>query len=234
VATVDELVDQALARALEFGDGFPSTRSLLYRRLGVRQQQLFATAARVNPEYFGTSTVRNVDPTGTVDLKTLGDPNAPNPVPAVETISRIEIADPGTSGLNPGTEINIVPLTDPDAAFPPRVTIRDGIIRQVGNELQGVTSIRIYYSRRPFRIGPTDGNREIELPEPFHELLVVDLARWMLRKQATIPTEVRQIALAALDAEEQEMLANFLASVKEITTPAERGRFGRTIGNTKQ
>jgi hypothetical protein len=167
-------------------------------------------------------------------MKLMGDPNAADPVEAAEVISRIEVEDPGTSGLVAGTEIAIVPLTDPSAAFPPRVTVRNGVIRQVDTDLAGVTSIRVYYSRRPFRIDDQDATRTIALPEPFQELLVVDLARWMLRKEATIPAETRQVALAALDAEEQEMLANFVATVKDATAPAERGRFGRTIGSTKQ
>lgn len=235
MATVEELVEQALARAMEFGQDFPATRSLLYRRIGVRQQQLFAVAARTNPEFFGDSAIGTPDANGAIDMGLMGDPDAADPVEAVEVISRIEIEDPGTSGLTAGDEVNIVSLTDRDAAaYPPRVTVRGNIIRQVGTDLANVTSIRVYYSVRPFRIDPDDGGVVVRLSEPFHDLLVVDLARWMLRKAATVPKEVREVALAALEAEETEGLANFLAQVEQYTSASERGRFGRTVGATKQ
>jgi hypothetical protein len=114
------------------------------------------------------------------------------------------------------------------------VTLRGGIIRQVGTDLAGVTSIRVYYSIRPFRVDPDDKNTVIRLSEPFHDLLVIDLAKFMLRKAATVPEAVRGVAMGALDAEETEALANFAAAVKEFTSAAEKGRFGRTAGATKQ
>lgn len=234
MATVEDLVIQALARAMEFGDTFPTTRSVMYRRLGVRQQQLFAAVARENPEYFGDSAIGTLDANGAIDIGLTGNPDAPDPVEAMEVISRIEVENKGTSALTNGQEINTVPLTDPDAAFAPRVTIRGNIIRQVATDLAGVTSIRVYYSKRPFRLDPDDKNTLIVLPEPFHDLLVVDLTRWLLRKAATVPEQVRTVALGALDAEETEGIGNFLAQAREYTSAVERGRFGRTAGATKQ
>lgn len=234
MATVEELVIQALARAMEFGDNFPATRSLLYRRLGVRQQQLFAAAARVNPYYFGDIAIGTLDAAGSIDINLSGDPEAADPVENMELISEVAIEDPGTSGFAAGDEVHVVPLHDPEVAFAPRVTIQGHVIRQVGTDLANVVSIRLYYSRRPFRIDPDDAASPISLPETFSELLVVDVAKYLLRKAATIPQEVRQVALTALEAEEQEALGNFIEHVREFTAGAEKGRWGRTQGATKQ
>jgi len=235
VANVEDLTIQALARCAEFGNDYPQTRSVLYRRLGVRQQQLFAAAARTNPEYFGATAIGTLDSGGKISLASLGDPTATVPVEAMERIMRIEVA--ASSGTAPaaGTEINVVAVTDAEsAALPPRVTIRGGTIAPVGSDLTGVTEILVYYARRPFRTNYDDKNTVIELPEPFQDLLVVDLARFTLRKMASLTKEVRQVALAALDAEEQEAMVNFLATVGAFTSAVERGRFGRTQVATGQ
>ena len=108
------------------------------------------------------------------------------------------------------------------------------MLRQVGTDLAGVTSIRAYYSARPFRIDPDDGAVVIRLPEPFHDLLVVDLTQYLLRKTATIAAEVRGVAMQSLKVEEDELLVNFLEDVRAYTSASEKGRFGRTVGSTKQ
>jgi hypothetical protein len=235
VSTVEELTVQALARCAEFANEYPQTRSVLYRRLGVRQQQLFAAAARANPEYFGATALGLLDSNGAITLSGMGDPAATDPVPNMELISRIEVAQSSGSGVPAvGTEVNVVPVTDLDAALPPRVTVRGQVVAPVGTDLAGVTKLTVYYSHRPFGLRPTDGKVVVELPEPFQDLLVLDLARYLLRKAASLTREVRQVALAALDAEEQETLSNFIASVQSFTSAVERGRFGRSQGATRQ
>jgi hypothetical protein len=236
MATVEELTVQALARCAEYSNSYPTTRSVLYRRLGVRQQQLFSAAARANPEYFGATADGTLDGNGEIALATTGDPRATNPVPNMELISRVEVlASSGEDAPAVGSEINVVAVTDAEAAaLPPRLTIRGGTFAPVGNDLAQVTQIRVFYSRRPFRLDYEDEATEVELPEPFHDLLILDLARFTLRKMASLTQEVRQVALAALDAEEQEGMANFIATVQAFTSAVETGRFGRTQGSTHQ
>lgn len=235
-ATVEDLTIQALARCDEYGASYPSVHSVMYRRLGVRQQQLFSAAARINPEYFGLQADGTLDTNGEISLALTGDPDATSPVPNMELISKIEVLanDGSVDALPVGTEIYVVPITDLDAALAPRLTIRGGTFAPVGTDLATVTQIRVYYSYRPFRLEPDSESTPIELPEPFHDLLVVDLARFLLRKSASLTKEVRDVAMAALQTEEAESLANFLAHVKEFTSAVERGRFGRTQGSTKQ
>lgn len=236
MATVEDLAVQALARCAEFGDNYPTTRSVLYRRLGVRQQQLYAAAARANFEYFGRTADGTLDVNGQITLATTGDPSAINPVPNMEFIARVEVLATDADPLAPavGTKINIVPITDQGAELPPRITVRGGVFTPVGADFAHIKKIRVFYSHRPFRIPPTAGASDVELPEPFQDLLVVDLARFMVRKMTTLTKEVREVALAALKEEEDEAMGNFIASVKSFTAAAESGRFGRTQGNTYQ
>jgi hypothetical protein len=234
--TVEDIAIQALARCAEFGGSYPTTRSVMYRRVGARQQALYAAAARANPEYFGAEAIGTLDAQKAISLASLGDPAAGDPVPNMELISKIEVAvSSGAGALPVGTEIHVVPITDAmNAALPPRVTFRGGVIAQVGTDLATVTKINVYYSHRPFNLRPTDKAALIELPESFHELLVLDLARWLLRKASSVTKEVREVALAALEAEEKEELVNFLATVQAFTSAVERGRFSRTQGSTRQ
>ncbi|KKN24082.1 hypothetical protein LCGC14_0898580 [marine sediment metagenome] len=230
MSTVNDLATAALSRAADFGAAYPGSRSVLYRRLSNRLHQLYAAAARWNPEYFGVSAVGTLD-SGGVSFSTMG---ASGGTYAPELVSRIEIADKGTSSYTNGDEVNLVQLNDPDAALPPRVMVRNQALQQVGTDLTDVTSLRMYYSRRPFRLAADDGDTTVDFPEQFEELLVIDLTKWITRKATNPPLEQRAAALASLDAEEQETLANFEQEVVSFTSAAETGRFMRTAGQTRQ
>ena len=233
--TVEDLVIQALSRAMEFGNGFPTTRSVLYHELGHRQQQLFAIAARWNREYFGDDAIGTLDGNGAIDAGLMGDPLAADPVEAIEAVSKVTVEDPGTSGYAIGEKVHIVSLTDDeDAEIPPRMTYRGNIFRQVGTDLAGVVSIRVSYSQRPFVLGPSDKDTLVVLPEPFHDLLIVNLVQYLVRKTGSLAGDARQAALAVLDAEEKALMEGFESTVRGVTMAVEAGRFGRTTGATKQ
>lgn len=230
MSTSDDLVTAALSRAADFGAAYPGPRSVLYRRLSNRLHQLFAAAARWNPEYFGVSAVGTLD-SGGVSFSTMG---ASGGTYAPELVSRLEVADKGTSSYTNDDEINLVQLNDPDVALAPRATVRNQAIKQVGTDLALVTSVRMYYSRRPFRLAATDGATTVDFPEQWEELLVIDLTRWITRKSSNPPAEQRAAALKSLDDEEQETLVNFEQEVRSFTSAAETGRFMRTAGQTQQ
>jgi hypothetical protein len=188
-------------------------------------------AARWNPEYFGVSAVGTLD-SGGVSFSSMG---AFGGTYAPEMVSRLEIADKGTSTYTNGDEINILQLNDPGVALAPRVTVRNQAIKQVGTDLALVTSVRLYYSRRPFRLAATeDGSTTVDFPEQWEELLVIDLTRWITRKAINPPLEQRAAALKSLDDEEQETLANFEQEVISFASAAETGRFMRTTGQSRQ
>ena len=72
--TADEVCDAALARCAEFNARVPSTRSVMYRQINARQQQLFSHVADLEPEMFGR-TATAVLVAGAYDLSNL-DPKA--------------------------------------------------------------------------------------------------------------------------------------------------------------
>ncbi len=207
--TVDEIVDAALERSLEFGVNWSGARSSMYRRVGLKQMQLFALAAQRNPEYFGVCATAALDPQGKVDLADLEDAPA---LLAASAIQRVEIADPGTSTYAAGTEVNIIDLDDPDADYPPRATLRNFVIAGYGSDLNGVVSLKVWYSYRPRPLGPDDGKTEIELPLAYQQLLVIDLTRWLILKTVTLD---HRLAIAEiLTAEETPILEQFLREVQ--------------------
>lgn len=214
----EQIVVAALARGLEFSNEFPTTRSVYYRRITVRQQQLFVRAAEINPDYFGvTGSVALT--AGEADLAALLDPQA-------ERIYQVRIDDPGTSAYDPEQRVNIIAVDDGEyAGLAPRVTIRDYVVRQFVADLDGVTSLLIDYSKRPADIAlPADVP---ELPEQFHELLVIDATKSAVRRVFSVTKEQRSGFLDLLTEEENELLAAFDAHVERFSS-AEESRFGRT------
>lgn len=217
--TCEEITIQALARASEVSNTVPATRTLAYRRIGLRQQQLFAAAAKVNSDYYGACAETNLV-AGAADLADIA-----SPVPTPELVSKVCVENPGTSAYVNGDEVNIVQTVDITAALAPRMTLRDLVLQQVGTELAGVTSIMIYYSRLPKAYGPTDAATLTEISSPWDELLVVDLTIYLLRK-APIDAAVRKLAIDSLKVEEAELLSGYLTHVREYGPVQDR--FGRS------
>lgn len=217
--TVEELVVQALARARVWSSDFPTARSVLYRRVGVRQQQLYTRSGRINQDWAGICATATLS-SGAADLKDMA-----SPVKAASQITLVEIADEGTSTYSSGDEVNIVPGDDAkDAAFAPRATIRNMVLEGVGTDLDLVTSVKVFYVKLPFAIAATDGAVEIELPEPHDELLIVDLARFILKLAPG--TDRTQEGIETLTAEEADALQSFDAYVGGFAN--QQARFGPT------
>lgn len=214
--TVQEIVDAALARGAEFQATFPNSFDVSRRRVQAHQQVLFSHAADVNRDYVGADAVL-VLTTGACDTKLL----TPKPM----RIVRVFIEDAGTSGIATGRKVNIVPIDDLVSALAPRATLRDGIIAQVGTELAGVTSVRVWYSRQPAAI-PLATNVP-ELPDQYHELLVIDLAMQMVRKTIGLSATSRDDILQVLQLEYQDMYGDFTEHLKNYNF-AETARHGRT------
>lgn len=203
----EDIAILGLGRAAEFSQKVPRARSVMYRRIGIRQQQLFTRASKVNPAWAGVMSTAPVSlwaSVRSIDLADLVDPTE-----AADLITRIEIANKGTSAYVAGQEVNIVSLADPGCADAPRVLLRNRMILAYNNELDNVTSLNVFYSRIPLAIGPTDAACDIELPDPHSELLVVDLTRHLLQITLVLAATERAAAIALLDAEEKELLALF-------------------------
>ena len=218
--TVREAIDTAKARVAEIGANVPGTTSLMIQRISLCQQRLFALGAQWNPDYFGTCVVGVLDGYK-VDLLKLIDP-----LEIVETITRIEVADAGTSPtLNAGDEISVVTLSDYDAEIPPRCIVRRKIVQGVSSDLQGVTSIRIHYSPSPVPI-PVVGslNYKLEVPRPHDALIPLDLTLYLLDKLPA-QTEAVKAGREMVVAEQALAMAAFEEHVSSFVMTT-RARFG--------
>ncbi len=230
--TFDEIVDNAKARAMDFGATFPSTKRVLYRRIEIHQQELFSKAARVNPDYFGKSATGTLDVNGFVDIK---DQQASVNVDPAANITRVEVEDSGTHPtLVTGDEIHLVPLNDVEVAFAPRMTLRNFVLRQVGTDLAGVVSVCAFYGYRPEnKTQPLDGSEDAELPAVYQELLVLDLVKWMLKQTISMDTQAKAAAIEILVQEQGQMDGTFLAEVADYAG-AQVSRFGSVVGTQRQ
>jgi hypothetical protein len=219
--TPEQICVAAMGICSDYTDNYPTTRAIMYQRISSRQRELFAHVAILDPEFYGAEIVAEVTD-GALNVAALEQSGDVYPV---ERVEEVQVEDPGTSGLDAGTRVGLVLVTDPEAALPPRATYRSGVIRQVGTELQGVASLLLYYSRRPRTIGP-DGSGVIELLEPFQFLLVYDLAKDLIRRTIGIEGEKKAAAFQLLDSAEKELLE----ALGEHITHAARARESRFVG----
>lgn len=207
----EDVRQAALARLGEFTDKFPHGTQVPYRRIGVRQQELFSIAANENPEYAGMCATGDVV-TGSINFSSMVPP-----VSTPERITRIEInalAGGYAGALVVGNEITVVPIADPDG-IAPRATLRNGVLKGVAGELNDVTKVEVFYPYRPepAAAGET-GTRQVEVPDPYSELLVIDVARDYVRKALQLG-EARGEILGLLTEEEEPLLAGWVAHVRE-------------------
>lgn len=220
--TVDQIIEAALARAMEFSKSVPNTFSVSLARLNAHQEQLFADTADQNRDYFGADGVL-VLTTGACDTGTL------NPLPM--RVVRVVVSNPGTSGYLAERKINIVPIDDVTAANAPRATLRGGLITQVGTELATVTSVKVYYSRRPTVL--TAKGDTPDFPAQYHDLLVIDLTKQLIRKTVGLTATARDEVVQVIQTEYDEIAAMFAQHLRNFNY-AETSRFGATAQGGRQ
>lgn len=214
--TADELVDQAFARVGEIGGSYPSARGPMYRRIGYKQRALYQLAAKINSERFGTCAEADL----TNGMADLNDIAAPVPTPA--RIDRVEVDDPGGSAYAPGTEITIVGVADAEAELAPRAYIRNGVIIGYGDDLDAVTSIKVFFPRLPDLFTLSDKSKAVELEAPWDTILELDLAIWLVEKATKLSQEVRAAALASFSAEISALEKDFATAVAEYSPVVSR------------
>jgi hypothetical protein len=199
------LVEMAFAYLGDLGVAVKNTaRSILFARMSARQRELFTFASAIDWEFFGECVVATLDGGG-VDLALLETQIDMYPI---ESIQLIRIADPGASEYESGTRVSLVRLDD-GRAFPPRATLRSHILRGYADDLAEVASVIIWYARRPHEIrmdGTVGGPGVVELPEPFHVLLALDLAKYILARE---PETNGSAAMATIQALEDQTMASF-------------------------
>jgi hypothetical protein len=210
--TTGGIIVQALARVQEITKKTPAAnKTVALRRIAIRQQELVAMSAEESHEYYGVSAIAPLDVNGVADLATITDP-----IPTPQEITQVRVQDAGTSEtVAAGDVVAIVPIADPYASIPPRVTIRNRLITQVGTDLDGVTSIRVDYVFRPPMYCPTDDCEVVILRSPYDELLIIDLAKQILRKSANVEKTIRDERLDFWTQEEAELLTQYRRHVRE-------------------
>ena len=174
----EDVVRLALARVQEYARSHPAVRSVLYRRISTRQQELAILAARANPEYYGAS-ADAVLVGGAADLNDIV-----SPVPTPEMIDHVLVSAIGAGATAAvGDEISIVRLGDESAEEPPRMTLRNGVLRAVGADLAGVTTITVYYAKIPDTLAVSEsGASPVVIPPPYDQLLVLDIAELVVER----------------------------------------------------
>jgi hypothetical protein len=220
---VEEIVVQGLARVQEFARSYPAARSVLYRRISTRQQELAAMAAKVNRDYFGAAaTVVLV--AGAADLNDIIAP-----VPTPEMIHKIQVDTIGAGAVVAvGDEVSLVRLGDEAAEESPRVTLRSGVLRQYKADLLNVTGLKVFYSKIPDTLLSTEtGVSLVAIPAPYDELLVLDIAELVIeRAMHGDPNDVaKKTLLDAIEAEVAEWQGKWLAHAGVFG--ATRSRFAR-------
>lgn len=208
--TAREIIDAALAEVASFFDPTTTPDSVWVRRINVRQEELFARATSLNPDYYGICAVAPLV-NGAANLRDLTeDPPAP------DRIDRIEIHDPGTSEYAAGERVNLVRVDDADVSLPPRMLLRDHVLWSVADDMDGVAKIKVYYARRPTPVRSEDD--AIELDGAHSELLVWDLAKYMTRRAPGVDPATRDAAMAFFVAEEEAALALYDAHVQQFAS----------------
>jgi hypothetical protein len=222
-ATTEAIVVNALARAQEYNTIRPVARSVLYRRISIRQQELAIAAARVNRDYYGVA-ANAVVIGGAIDVNDIT-----SPVQWPEFIDKITVGAVGVGAtVAVGAEVSIVRLGDEEAEEPPRVTMRSGVIRQVGTDLANVSSLKVYYSEIPDSLAVDEnGTSLVAIPAPYDELLVLDVVRFLVVRSFTGETNdaPKVSALTEIDADVTTWEAKWRAHVADYG--ATRTRFGR-------
>lgn len=228
--TALQIAQAGLARALDFRIEAPATESLLYRRMSIRQQEIFAFAAQVNPEYYTIEALGQLD-AGGIDMGLMLGDDVKEAVAVVSIIVETLIGSPSEDAPALGDTIHMVPASDdPRAYLAPRVRVRNKIIQQIDTDLVDVESIRMAYAYRPDPLAENEtGTTEVELEAPFDELLVVDLARWLARKSLSLEPATKTAIIESLSAEEKDLIGQFEAHLRRFLTGRE-SRQGHTQG----
>jgi hypothetical protein len=179
------------------------SESVLYDRMSLRQAELFSWVAGIDPEFFGRDVAAPVT-SGTVAFTALESAGV-----RVGHVQSVVVENPGTSGYRAGERVRLV-RSDDVRDLPPRVTLRDRVLRSVETDLEGVTSLRVFFSRLPAGITPS-GVGTIELPSPFDDLLALDLAKFILTRDLETANSP---ALAYYVAEEAKRLVALEAHIR--------------------
>jgi hypothetical protein len=203
--TAQNCIDYALERS-SLSDvqlvNVPAALALLANE----EKKAYITAARLDPEYFGTSgdTATRASYTASWSLDA-----APGDVAAVSRAYAKTIV--GTvSGVVAGTKINLVDMRWPGLDLAPRAYVRGRKIVPHETELgtgnsNMVTVVTVWYSQLP--TAPTTVASTISLPDEWRDLLVLPLAKMFCVRDHRVEEA------AVFDAELKGLIQTFAEAV---------------------
>ena len=221
--TPAEAVLNAQALCSDYTEQFPASDKAAFLRLDTHQHHLFGDASAWDPEHFGADEALDVQ-TGQVLLPR-----------TVARVSDVYVEDPGCSKWKAGRRVNIVPANDYHRHMAPRVFIRSLRLVGVEQDIVDVQSVRVYFARYPAKIGldGTIGGHEdadMDLPEPWTNLLVIDLARDLIRRAIALEGDMKTRALDRLDEQYETEFKKFEKHVVRYTH-VRQDRFRRPQGD---
>ena len=105
-----------------------------------------------------------------------------------------------------------MPAYDAGGHLPPRVTLRDRLLQVVDEDIDDGEELTVHYSRTAS--GISAGSDAVEIQPPYDWLLVWDLARYLLRRTASIDAETKAHILGVIKSSEDEMLEAYMGFVR--------------------
>ena len=201
-----EILEGAISICSDFTEHYPTSKPVMYRRMNQRQQELFSMASSWDRDFYGICATVTLDSNKRADLEDLEEDSG---VFEIDMVDDVRTPDPDNK------RVHIVPLYDVENHLPPRMTLRSHRLEPVGNDMEGITQVLVYYSRRPKTIksnGLLAGDTEqvdVELESPFDDLLIWDLVRDLLRRTIKMETQARAAVLVMISEVEAGLLASF-------------------------
>lgn len=203
--TAQEVMSLAVLRS-QLNDVNLVPSPIIFKAIGIYEREAYIRAARLDPEYFGTSGA-------TAARAAFTDPWNISTVPAnIAAVTKVEInAITGTVvGLAVNDPVNLVKLRFPDVEIVPRAYVRGrqifGYKTELGaNSANMVSKLTVYYA--PIPTAPTSGSSVMTIPDEWLDLVVLPIAKLMCLRDRR-PDDAQ-----LLDAELQALYALFEQAV---------------------
>ena len=212
--TPEQIIDEAEAILSDYGVNYPGTKSVMYSRINQSQKRYFSKAAKADQEFYGLQLDFTLDVNACADFSRLSEAQA-LPIEQIDDFRIIASNNPDQVNKR----INVVPLHDAEAHWRPRATVRSKMFAGFGEDLAGVTKVRMYYTRRPRTIG-RDGlvtgatqQVDVELESPWDFLLVWDLVYDLIRRADEMEKEKKAGLLELVLGPNRTLTKEFIAHV---------------------
>lgn len=208
--TVQNVIDRAMQRNQLNDTTKIASDAELVGLISRKQQEKFLEVARINPDFFGEVTTITLSGSD-ADLSTIS--------PLAAAINMVQVAAEAGSNYDVGDRIYVVATDEQDAELAPRMIFQRNKLTALGTDLNGVTQIKIYYSRLPATMNTaTDPDSlNMDMPDEFIDTIVSEVALHLAIKDNRSAEEI-----AGLKVEVNEALANLSRAARAMTQTSTR------------